>query len=24
LGLIIVAYRMYKNIDIADFKSLKG
>jgi len=24
LALIIVAYRMYKNIDIADFKSLKG
>ncbi len=24
LALIIVAYRMYKNIDIADFRSLKG
>ena len=24
LSLIIVAYRMYKNIDIADFRSLKG
>jgi NADH:ubiquinone oxidoreductase subunit K len=24
LGLIIVAYRMYQNIDIADFRSLKG
>ncbi len=24
LALVIVAYRMYKNIDIADFRSLKG
>ena len=24
LSLIIVAYRMYQNIDIADFRSLKG
>ena len=24
LALIIVAYRMYKNVDIADFRSLKG
>jgi len=24
LSLIIVAYRMYKNIDIAEFRSLKG
>lgn len=24
LALIIVAYRMYQNIDIADFRSLKG
>ncbi len=24
LGLVIVAYRMYQNIDIADFRSLKG
>ena len=24
LALIIVAYRMYKNIDIADFRRLKG
>lgn len=24
LALIIVAYRMYKNIDVADFRSLKG
>lgn len=24
LALIIVAYRMYKNIDIAEFRSLKG
>ena len=24
LALIFVAYRMYKNIDIADFRSLKG
>jgi NADH:ubiquinone oxidoreductase subunit K len=24
LALIIVAYRMYRNIDIADFRSLKG
>ena len=24
LALIIVAYRMYENIDIADFRSLKG
>jgi len=24
LSLIIVAYRMYHNIDIADFRSLKG
>ena len=24
LALIILAYRMYKNIDIADFRSLKG
>lgn len=24
LSLIIVAYRMYKNVDIADFRSLKG
>ncbi len=24
LGLIIVAYRMYQDIDIADFRSLKG
>jgi NADH:ubiquinone oxidoreductase subunit K len=24
LSLIIVAYRLYKNIDIADFRSLKG
>ncbi|MED5275612.1 MAG: NADH-quinone oxidoreductase subunit NuoK [Thermoproteota archaeon] len=24
LTLIIVAYRMYKNVDIADFRSLKG
>ena len=24
LALIIVAYRMYKNIDIANFRSLKG
>ncbi len=24
LALIIVAYRMYNNIDIADFRSLKG
>ena len=24
LSLIIVAYRMYNNIDIADFRSLKG
>jgi len=24
LALIIVAYRMYKNVDIADFMSLKG
>jgi NADH:ubiquinone oxidoreductase subunit K len=24
LALIIVAYRMYKNVDIAEFRSLKG
>ena len=24
LSLIIVAYRMYQNVDIADFRSLKG
>ncbi|HET6516828.1 MAG TPA: NADH-quinone oxidoreductase subunit NuoK [Nitrosopumilaceae archaeon] len=24
LALIIVAYRMYQNVDIADFRSLKG
>ena len=24
LAIIIVAYRMYRNIDIADFRSLKG
>jgi len=24
LSLIIVAYRMYKNVDIAEFRSLKG
>jgi len=24
LALVIVAYRMYRNIDIADFRSLKG
>ena len=24
LALIIVAYRMYKNIDVADFRTLKG
>ena len=24
LALIIVAYRMYQNIDVADFRSLKG
>jgi len=24
LALIIVAYRMYKNVDIADFRSLRG
>jgi len=24
LALIIVAYRMYKNVDVADFRSLKG
>ena len=24
LALIIVAYRMYKNIDVADFRRLKG
>ncbi len=24
LSLIIIAYRMYKNIDIAEFRSLKG
>ena len=24
LSLVIVAYRLYKNIDIADFRSLKG
>ena len=24
LSLMIVAYRMYKNVDIADFRSLKG
>ena len=24
LALIIVAYRMYKNVDIADFRSLQG
>jgi NADH:ubiquinone oxidoreductase subunit K len=24
LALIIVAYRMYRNIDVADFRSLKG
>ena len=24
LSLIIIAYRMYKNVDIADFRSLKG
>lgn len=24
LALIIIAYRMYKNIDIAEFRSLKG
>lgn len=24
LSLIIVAYRMYRNVDIADFRSLKG
>ena len=24
LALIIVAYRMYKNVDFADFRSLKG
>jgi len=24
LSLIIVAYRMYQNIDVADFRSLKG
>ena len=24
LALIIVAYRLYKNIDVADFRSLKG
>ena len=24
LALIILAYRMYKNVDIADFRSLKG
>ena len=24
LALIIVAYRMYKNIDVANFRSLKG
>ena len=24
LSLIIIAYRLYKNIDIADFRSLKG
>ncbi len=24
LALVIVAYRMYQNIDIADFRSLKG
>jgi NADH:ubiquinone oxidoreductase subunit K len=24
LALIIVAYRLYKNVDIADFRSLKG
>ena len=24
LSLIIIAYRMYHNIDIADFRSLKG
>lgn len=24
LALVIVAYRMYKNIDIADFRSLRG
>ena len=24
LSLIIVAYRMYKNVDVADFRSLKG
>ena len=24
LAIIIVAYRMYKNVDIADFRSLKG
>jgi len=24
LSLIIVAYRMYQNIDISDFRSLKG
>ena len=24
LALVIVAYRLYKNIDVADFRSLKG
>ena len=24
LALIIIAYRMYKNVDVADFRSLKG
>ena len=24
LALVIVAYRMYKNIDVSDFRSLKG